>query len=66
MTTADARTRMQRKDSAEGQPTTATSGVQAKVWPNSNDSMVCAAGQLLRQGELSRGIRYLVAGSVTG
>ena len=45
--TADATTRVQRKNSAEGQ---LSCGVQAKALPNSDDPMGCAAELLLRQG----------------
>ena len=55
MTTANATTRMPRKDSAKGQP---RSGVQAKSLPNSNDPIGCAQERLLLQWESSSGTCY--------
>ena len=47
MNTADAMTRMLRKGSAKGQP---SSGAQARALPNSDDSKGCAAERRLRVG----------------
>ena len=47
MNTADAMTRMQRKDLAKGQP---SSGAQAKALPNSDDPWGVQRERLLRQG----------------